>query len=72
MFNVEEANKAQDTYCDKNNLPMFAPSTGNCYRCHKNIYLPFQKGDIVTGISVESAGRRLITGCPHCGKSFCD
>lgn len=26
----------------------------------------------VTGISVEEAGRTLVTGCPHCHRSFCD
>ena len=72
MFDIQKAHEAQNKYCDENDLPIFAPFSGMCYRCSRNIYLPFQKGDVVTGISVDSAGRRLIAGCPHCGYSFCD
>lgn len=25
-----------------------------------------------TGISVEEAGATLVTGCPHCHRTFCD
>lgn len=57
------AAKAQDAYCERHNVPRFAPSDGRCYRCYSNIY---------TKISVGEAGNRLITACPHCRASFCD
>ena len=28
--------------------------------------------DTVTGVTVKEAGDRLITGCPHCNRSYCD
>lgn len=43
----------------------FAPSTGICYRCRKQIY---SEG----GISVKEAGTDLTTGCPFCHASFVD
>lgn len=43
----------------------FAPSTGICYRCRKQIY---SEG----GISVKEAGTDLTTGCPFCHTSYVD
>ena len=28
--------------------------------------------DYRTGVTVEQAGAQLITGCPHCNRSYCD
>ena len=82
-FNVSEAIVAQDLYCMEKHVPHFAPRTGICWRCNKNIYkqVIHEKKDwktnevtgyFTTGISVERAGRELITGCPHCNRSYCD
>lgn len=66
-FNPPKANRAQIKYCDEHECPVFAPMNGVCYRCGYNIYLPTNgKG----GITVEDAGRKLITSCPHCSYSF--
>ena len=62
-INPEKAMKAQKEYCEKNHLPYFAPSRGVCFSCGQNIY---------TKIGVWTAGHELITGCPHCCRSFCD
>ena len=72
-YNSIKANEAQAKYCKENNLPHFAP-TRNCYRCHKDIYqkIEYPNKSYITGISVERAGSRLITGCPHCNYSFCE
>lgn len=64
-FDAILANKKQEEYCEENNLPHFAPKDGRCYKCGKNIYS-------VDGISIESAGKHLITGCPFCHYSYCE
>ena len=60
---------AQDAYCMARGLPRFAPSDGVCWYCGDQIYTPSRRGG---GITVEEAGSRIITGCPHCHKTFCD
>ena len=72
MFNVIEARAAQMKHCEDKELPHFAPKSGNCWSCGKNIYQEIDKGNYSTGITVEEAGRQLITGCPHCSRSYCD
>ena len=64
-FNRQEAIKAQRDYCDKHDVPHFAPFDGICYSCGANIYSE-------RGISVEEAGSRLITGCPFCRRTYVD
>jgi hypothetical protein len=76
-FNKIEAIAAQKKVAALTNAPHFAPLDGNCYRCRKNIYEPQPRPtphdpDYVTGITVESAGGALITGCPHCSATYCD
>jgi hypothetical protein len=73
-YNISEAIEAQERYCKKNGLPYFAPGNGICYRCNKNIYKKIKRDEtsIERGISVEAAGTKLITGCPHCNWSFCE
>lgn len=78
------ATEAQSRYCREHNVPRFAPKSGRCWRCEQNIFLPGKKFRSVTsrkmertdrdsaGITVERAGREHITGCPHCGWSFCE
>lgn len=82
-YNTIKAIEGQRKYCEEKEFPHFAPSSGRCYRCNKNIYEPiehvrknWQTGEVVgsyiTGISVEKASSELITGCPHCNRSYCD
>lgn len=70
-FNPSAAEKAQRKYCDSHDCPDFSPHGGSCYRCGRNIYLPTNGSNgAVFGITVEEAGKRLITSCPHCNFSF--
>lgn len=82
-FNTIESIAAQRKHCEEKQLPHFAPRSGNCFRCKKNIYEPikherknWQTGEVIgeytTGITVEKAGSELVTGCPHCSRSYCD
>lgn len=61
-FDPIKANKAQMEFCKLRDVPHFAP-TSRCWSCGRNIYAK---------ISVERAGRELITGCPYCHRTFCD
>lgn len=71
-FNSSEARVAQDKYCDREGYPHFAPRDGKCWNCNKDIYTEQDHGGYKTGISVEKAGSILITGCPHCNRTYCD
>ena len=71
-FNSDEARKAQKKLQEEKGYPDFAPSDGRCFKCKKDIYTQIDRGPYKTGISVEKAGRSLITGCPHCNRSYCD
>lgn len=70
----DKAIKAQHDYCEKNDVPNFAPAfDGTCFHCMKNIYEPNMASDgSVTGITVSKAGTEHITYCPHCHYSFID
>lgn len=74
-YDIEQAAQAQADYCERHGVPMFAPMNGYCDHCCRNIYEAhtYRREPVRTyGISVEEAGKRLITGCPHCGHTFCD
>lgn len=74
-YNIKEAIKAQEQYCEEHELPHFAPRSGVCWYCHQNIYSEngFTRfGEKTSGISVEGAGSHMITGCPFCYRSYCD
>ena len=71
-FNSSEARAAQDKYCKEKGYPHFAPMGGRCWNCNEDIYTEIDHGGYKTGISVEKAGSTLITGCPHCHRSYCD
>ena len=95
-YNIQESIKAQADYCKRTEAPDFAPSSGVCWACKKNIYeqigrkrgqsaswiggtgyrrvesCPLEEADYVTGITVEEASKSLVTGCPHCNRSYCD
>lgn len=68
--NPIEAAKAQEKLASDCREPLFAPYDGICFACHQNIYDNNRSG---TGaITVESASNHLITGCPHCRRSYVD
>jgi len=74
-YDAIAAAKAQEEYCNAHEHPMFAPSNGWCSSCGRNIYEPYTyrgREDHTYGITVEEAGSRLITSCPHCNRTFCD
>lgn len=74
MFDTQKAAEAQEKFCSEQGYPHFAPGrTGRCYHCGRDIYQRIVWPDgHDSGITVEGAGRTLITGCPHCHYSFCD
>lgn len=62
---VQECIKAQAEFCKQNKLPHFAPYDGRCWSCGRQIY-----GE--PGYPLKKASSQLITGCPHCFRSYCD
>ena len=89
-YNVAKATKAQFEYQDRTKSPRFAPTTGECWSCGRNIYEPHfwkkkplyighkivetteEDYDTMTGVTVKEAEETLVTGCPHCHRSYCD
>lgn len=73
-FDAITAANAQAKYCEEHEVPMFAPANGMCNRCGRNIYEPYTvrhgTETVQLGITVEDAGKRLISGCPHCNATF--
>jgi hypothetical protein len=77
IFDVNKSIAAQEKLCMEKGYPHFAPMNGVCWWCHRNIYNPVEHErktltPYITGIDVEKAGRKLVTGCPHCNRSYCD
>ena len=68
---MSKASLAQKKYCEKENIPWFAPDQ-YCYHCHRDIYADVQcdDGEVSHGYTEEYAATHLITGCPHCHYSF--
>lgn len=77
-YDPKAAVAAQKKYCEENNAPFFAPNEMigfRCYYCNHNIYLPVRSPitcEVIDGVSVEEASKRLITGCPFCHHSYVD
>ncbi|SEP57580.1 hypothetical protein SAMN05216232_0214 [Virgibacillus subterraneus] len=85
-FNISASMQAQSKYCEDNSAPHFAPKSGVCWNCRRNVYEPYhwkiengvkkpipqEQSTFETGITVEKAGNSLVTGCPHCNRSYCD
>jgi hypothetical protein len=69
QFNVSASVQGQKKLSEDNNLPHFAPKSGVCWNCKKNIYEPDERG---FGITTERASTELVTGCPHCFRTYCD
>ena len=76
MYNPKKARESQSELQKEKVFPAFAPKNGMCWSCHNDIYKPITttNGDIIyiTGITLKSAAENLVTGCPHCRKSYCD
>jgi len=79
-YNAVSSRMAQADLCNAKNAPHFAPESGLCWSCRKQIYEPLTRKmrgfkmeiiEVTTGISVEKATKELITGCPHCNRSYC-
>ncbi|MCR6112729.1 hypothetical protein HXA35_20575 [Bacillus sp. A301a_S52] len=85
-YNVLESRNAQSEYQERTGSPDFPPQSGRCWNCNKNIYEPHhwriengrkvpateENSTMTTGITVEKASNQLVTGCPHCNRSYCD
>lgn len=68
--------KLQKGFAKKKDCPHFAPKDGICCRCGRNIYqnyeIRFFKETRNSKGYANIAGKELITGCPHCSRTFCD
>lgn len=53
----------QKAYCRETSSPHFAPKDGFCWNCGNQIYTEYDDSYVENN---------LITGCPHCHKSYCD
>ena len=75
-YDVAESIRAQRKYQKDNGMPDFAPSSGICWSCGAQIYQKHAhlRGgkEFASGVSTEKAGSQLVTGCPHCHRSYCD
>jgi len=66
--NVRKAIADQKKYCQDNHDPLFAPEDGFCWSCGHQIYATVHGS---YGYA-DRAANELITGCPHCHRSYCD
>lgn len=76
VYNVPKSVNGQKRYCEEHDAPHFAPKSGVCWKCNRNIYEKcIQKntyGERTTGITTHVASTQLVTGCPHCNRTYCD
>ena len=73
MFDTSKAIQAQEKLCEEKGYPHFAPRDGRCWSCRRNIYEEYERpSGYKTGVQVEKASTELITGCPHCNRTYCD
>lgn len=63
QYSIKDKVDAQVKYITRQKLPHFAPPNGVCWCCYRQIY---------DCISYKRASTSLITGCPHCHRSYCD
>jgi len=71
-FDVEASKAAQKKLQEEKGYPDFAPADGRCWNCKRQIYEELDSPYGKTGISLERASTELITGCPHCHRTYCD
>lgn len=88
QYDVNLAIANQNKLCKEKDYPHFAPNSGRCWKCGRNIYnkhgwkveygrqieVPLDSEELryTTGVTVEEAGKNLVIGCPHCNRSYCD
>lgn len=65
---IQKAIEVQHVYCQIKDKPEFAPMTGYCWKCGRNIYDPDREGHY----DLNYAMTHLITGCPYCHSTYCD
>lgn len=58
---IEAAIAAQRELWERAGLPELAPADGVCFSCHEQIYT-----------DEHLDGTSLVTGCPHCNRSYAD
>lgn len=61
--------EAQWHYAIEHRALFFIPDDGVCFSCKKNIFQPTKWRE---GITIDEAASQLITGCPHCFRTYCD
>lgn len=85
-YDVNASVKAQAEYQERTGSPDFPPKSGRCWNCKRNIYEPYhwrveygqkkpcneEESIFTTGVTTEKASNSLVTGCPHCNRSYCD
>lgn len=71
-FDVEASKAAQKKLQQDKGYPDFAPASGFCWNCKRQIYQEIDRGEYKSGITVEKASSELVTGCPHCHRTYCD
>lgn len=69
-FDVAESIKNQAAIRVSGSLN-FVPPDGICWSCGKQIYAPIKRPNgYISGITVDRS-KNLVTGCPHCNRSYC-
>lgn len=63
---IDSAIKIQKDLCTNENLPLFVPRDGRCFKCHRIVFIAYPDN------KTKSNPHELVTGCPHCGQTFCD
>lgn len=66
---TEDCIRSQIKFCKDHKKLVFIPWDSRCYSCGKNIFADY---DGSKGYPLDRAGSQLITGCPHCHRTFCD
>jgi hypothetical protein len=69
MKELLECRDKHDKLVKEKGHPYFAPKSGTCWKCNRNIYQNYIIGERE---SKGETGDIFITGCPHCYRSYCD
>jgi hypothetical protein len=71
-IDVAERKRAYEVYKEAycTDLPDFVPQSDRCFHCHRDVFTDYE--DNYGHKSTGERGARYITGCPHCGQTFCD
>jgi hypothetical protein len=70
---ISECINTQKGLCKEKGYPHFAPLSGTCWKCGRSIYQNYKIVDRSDErLSNGYDGKKFVTGCPHCNKSYCD